>query len=83
LELVDLYKKQRDFLGMIPLLKKVVELDPDHAIALAQLGICYLRTTKYREAFNMLERARDCSLSDDSEYNSSEKRFLRKNLGKL
>jgi tetratricopeptide (TPR) repeat protein len=51
---------------MIPLLLKVIELDPNHAVALTHLGICYLRIKKYREAFNMLERAKECSLSEEN-----------------
>lgn len=43
---------------MIPLLKKVIELEPDHTIALTHLGMCFLRNKNYREAFNMLERAK-------------------------
>ena len=54
-----------------------------YTLALANLGMCYLKLENYREAFNAMERAKECLPTDNNNLSSANKNFLKENLDKF
>jgi hypothetical protein len=49
-------------------------------LALANLGICYLKLQNYRDAFNAMARAKEMLATDNNHLSASNKTFLKETL---
>ena len=44
------------------------------------MGVCYLKLQNYREAFNAIERAKECLPTDNNNLSQNNKNFLKDTL---
>ena len=76
----NIYKTQQRFEEAITCYKSAVEHLSTYSLALTNLGVCYLKIGEKREAFNVLERAKECLPTDNNNLSKGNKDFLNKTL---
>ncbi len=47
------------------------------------MGVCYLKIENYREAFNSMERAKECLPTDNNNLSAGNKTFMNETLEKF
>lgn len=60
--------------------KKAIEHCSTYTLALANMGVCNLKLGHYRQAFNAMERAKQCLPTDNNNLSAANKSFLKDTL---
>ncbi len=70
----------RNYEEAIKCYKKAIEFLSTYTLALANLGVCYLKLSNYRDAFNAMARAKEILATDNNNLSESNKSFLKETL---
>jgi tetratricopeptide (TPR) repeat protein len=62
----NIYKDLAQYEDAIKCYKQAVEHLSTYTLALVNLGVCYLKIENFREAFNAMERAKECLPTDNN-----------------
>jgi tetratricopeptide (TPR) repeat protein len=80
--LANIYNDELKYEEAVDCYKNAIKHNSTFTLALANMGVCYLKIGKYREAFNAMERAKECLPFDNNNLSEGNRSFLSENITK-